>query len=901
YVNEQACRSLGYSREEVLRLKLWDIDPVYPKERWETTWEQWQEDRQGGGEHLETLHRRKDGSVFPVEVSSNHLWFGDQELHVAVCRDITERKQVEEELKKNIIERKRTEEILLENQAVLYATLESMQDGLLVTTDDGRISHYNSRFCQMWAIPENLMQIGDDHVLIHHVLPQLAGPEQFTARITEVYQTSAMSEDILHLRDGRLFERVSYPLVRDGQEKGRVWTFRDVTERKRAEEALRLNNFALESMSDAVHWIAPDHWIVDVNEAACLMLGYTREELIGMSVADLDPMFSLDELYGFWDRVKQEQAIHFETLHKTKDGRTLPVEIMANYIAFEGKELTCCFVRDITQRKQVEDALREREARLRFITDNMLDMVSQIGPDRNIQYVSPSITRHLGYTPQELVGTYVYQYTHPEDFDQLRNTVLPAIEQRLPSVLVEYRYRHADGHYLWLESAVKLLYSDSGEFTGAIFGTRDITDRKRAEQARQELEHIINQSPAVVFLWRAAAGWPVEYVSDNIREFGYTPDDLLSGRVPYATIVHPDDLERVAAEVSEYSQNGVEEFTQEYRLLTRSGESRWIEDRTWVRRDSSGVITHYQGIAIDITARKQAEQALQESEEKNRLLIEYASDAIFITDSAGRFVTVNQQACQSLGYSSHELLGKSVWDIEAAYETPENVFSGLRGLTAGQPPIQFETVHRRKDQSTFPVELRLASLQLKSETLIFATARDISQRKQVEDALRQSEERLRQAVRAGDVGIFDHDHIDDSIYWSPEHRRIYGFDSEERVTLEKYLAHIHPDDHERIAAAVRRAHDPAGDGSFNVEHRNIDRSGVIHWLSVRSNTFFEGEGNARRPVRTIGAVADITERKHIETELRQSEVRYRALIESQVDLISRYRPDTILTFVNDAY
>jgi PAS domain S-box-containing protein len=104
YVNDQACRSLGYTREELMSLRLWDIDPIYPRERWDANWESYQPGRRGGSEIVETLHRRKDGSVFPVEVLSNHLWFGDRELHVAVVRDITERKRAEAERERLITE-----------------------------------------------------------------------------------------------------------------------------------------------------------------------------------------------------------------------------------------------------------------------------------------------------------------------------------------------------------------------------------------------------------------------------------------------------------------------------------------------------------------------------------------------------------------------------------------------------------------------------------------------------------------------------------------------------------------------------------------------------------------------------------------------------------------------------
>jgi two-component system, cell cycle sensor histidine kinase and response regulator CckA len=100
YVNDKACWSLGYTRDELLHLKLWDIDPVYPKDLWASNWENYQINRQGGGELLETLHRHKDGTTFPVEVISKHLWFGDEELHIAVVRDITERQRAAKEKEK---------------------------------------------------------------------------------------------------------------------------------------------------------------------------------------------------------------------------------------------------------------------------------------------------------------------------------------------------------------------------------------------------------------------------------------------------------------------------------------------------------------------------------------------------------------------------------------------------------------------------------------------------------------------------------------------------------------------------------------------------------------------------------------------------------------------------------
>ena len=152
---------------------------------------------------------------------------------------------------------------------------------------------------------------------------------------------------------------------------------------------------------------------------------------------------------------------------------------------------------------------------------------------------------------------------------------------------------------------------------------------------------------------------------------------------------------------------------------------------------------------------------------------------------------------------------------------------------------------------------------------MYGAVADITERKRVEAALRESEERLRQAVRVSHIGIFDHDHVTGAIYWSPEQRAMYGWGPEEPVTLQGYLKSIYPGDWERIAAGVTRAHDPAGDGLFDVEHRVVLPDGSIRWTSIRSQTFFDGEGASRRPVRTIGATRDITEQRQAEEEQKK--------------------------------
>jgi PAS domain S-box-containing protein len=139
-------------------------------------------------------------------------------------------------------------------------------------------------------------------------------------------------------------------------------------------------------------------------------------------------------------------------------------------------------------------------------------------------------------------------------------------------------------------------------------------------------------------------------------------------------------------------------------------------------------------------------------------------------------------------------------------------------------------------------------------------------RQRTEEAFRETEELLRQGMRVAHLGMFDHDQITDAIYWSPEIASICLWDADERPTLAEYATRIHPDDRNRIVAEIGRAHDPAGSGCYDVEHRIIAGDGTTRWIRVRSQTFFDGTGSSRRAVRTVGALMDVTEKKREEQE-----------------------------------
>ena len=383
--------------------------------------------------------------------------------------------------------------------------------------------------------------------------------------------------------------------------------------------------------------------------------------------------------------------------------------------------------------------------------------------------------------------------------------------------------------------------------------TKNVTEKSGSNRGEQIYRTLFDT---------ANDGFIILDLKGNIREInrtaherlGYTREELLGKPI---SRLHPPEI---TADVPRRIQE-----------VLRHGHA--VLESTNVRKDGSLVPTEVSaslveldgepcifGVVRDISERKKADEDLT----MIQIAVDRSSDAVFWIDMNGCVLKVNDQACRSLGYSHDELVGMHVWDFDPNFvgvDWPARMES-LRGKQSWR----HETTHRRKDGTIFPIEVIANFVQYNDKQYTIAFTRDLSGRKRAEDALRESEERLRQAIRVSQTGIFDHNHLTDTIFWSREQRAIYGIGEDEPITMEGILAFVHPEDREKISKAVQQAHDPAGHGLFDVQHRITRRDGQVRWIMTRSQTFFEGEGKACRPVRTVGAVMDVTERMHAEEQ-----------------------------------
>jgi len=399
--------------------------------------------------------------------------------------------------------------------------------------------------------------------------------------------------------------------------------------------------------------------------------------------------------------------------------------------------------------KLVEAALKESKYQSQQYLDLPGILFIALDKEGNITLVNENGLEILGYRREELLGKNWFKTCLPHKFqrdvfDVHHQLMTGKIE---PTDYYENAILRKDGSERIIAWNNTVLRNPNGEIIGTLSSGEDITERLNTEKYLKEAYDIINKSQAVTFLWKNAEGWPVEFVSENvIRLLGYSATDLISGRVSYSEIIHPDDLERVAGEVTKFSAGKKrEKFSHEpYRIVTKDGKIKWLNDQTFIRRDKKGEITHYQGIILDITERKLSEKALQESEERYRSLFQNNHSIMLLIDSENAdIVDANPAAISYYGWSHEELTGKKITDINIF--TKKKVFQEMERAKKEQRH-HFYFRHRLSSGEIRNVEVYSSPITVYGRRLLYSIIHDITERKHAEKALLRERNELKKAL-----------------------------------------------------------------------------------------------------------------------------------------------------------
>jgi PAS domain S-box-containing protein len=572
----------------------------------------------------------------------------------------------------------------------------------------------------------------------------------------------------------------------------RLGIIQDITERKQAEEQLWLTQVTMDHLSEAIFWVDPTARFLYVNDAACRLLGYSKEELLSLSVPDINPNFPVEAWPAHWASLKQRESFTFESTQRTKEGAILQTEVTMNYLQVDGKEYNCAIMRDITERKRAEEALRESEVRYRLLTEATFDGIAIHDQGIMIE-VNSGLEKMFGYGPGELIGKHVLDLVADESREMAMANMRQGVSGPYESV-----GRRKDGSTFYGEVVVK-----SHRYWGRevrLVAGRDITERKRVEEESQEraeetlrlqialldlarlddtdlafdeivphVTKIVAETLGVerVSVWLLSTD-QTELVCENLyersRAVHSAGNRLTMSHYPCYSAALMDGL--IVAANDARSDPRTSEFADGYLLplgitsmmdvsIRRQGQLIGVVccEHVGLRREWSQEVQGF-AIAVGQTVVRMKESAERERAEgrlrRTQYAVDQATDYIFVIGHDGYFLDVNESACRRLGYTKQELLTKSVMDIDPDF--PPAVWTTFWDEFKQSKLLRFETRHRSKSGEIYPVEVVANYILHEGRELDYAFVRDITERKKSEAALQVFQDQIRQMQKMEAIG-----------------------------------------------------------------------------------------------------------------------------------------------------
>ncbi|MFH2012496.1 MAG: PAS domain S-box protein [Pseudomonadota bacterium] len=553
-------------------------------------------------------------------------------------------------------------------------------------------------------------------------------------------------------------------------------------------------------------------------------------------------------------------------------------------------------MKKISKKKRTEQALQESDDRYRFLVENALEAIIVI-QDGAIKFANLRCVEIFGYSMEEIILRPFIEFIHPDDRQIVMERYLQRMEGKkdLPD---RYSLRGIDksGSVRWVEISATIILWEGRDASLSI--VNDITERKRTEEAlrksEKQLREVASKLPGVVFQFYARTNGEmgVSYISDQAEEiFGLNPgseklfEDCIELVIPEYRDGFMKSIEEAVSGLTDWASEGI--------MRKPSGEIKWFSAKSSPTKYENEVI--FNGVLLDITEHKRAEQALQESEEKYRLLVESALEAIFIVqDEVLKFS--NCRATEIFGYSQEEIILRPF----AEFIHPDDlqpVMERYLQLLEGKEDLPYRHCFRVIDKSGsvrwVETSANLVAWEGRGGALL-CIVYDITERKRTEQALRESEEKYQLLVENAMDAIYI---AQDGIIKFANRRAIdlYGYSMEEIINR-PFADFIYPDDLQMVTELYVQQLEGNKDSPERYSFRAIDKSGSVRWSETSTNlVVWEGRKAS------LNIIHDITERKQIEDALQSSEERFRTLAENAPDIIYTTDRNGVFNYTNPAF
>ncbi len=689
----------------------------------------------------------------------------------------------------------------------------------------------------------------------------------------------------------------------------------DITERKQTEIALKQSEEKYHELFEAnkdgitIFNAYPDGRLsnfLEMNESAGAMLGYTKTELSTMNPSEIEIDVTEEKMGRRLNDLQTKGFSNFETILKHKNGSTVLVEITVLLINYNKFPALMNIVKDITEHKQSEIALKESEMRFKVLFDDAPDAMLLTDPETGkIIDANNKACSLFKKEKHEIIGLFQYELHPSQNEEQSKNTFIEHFENTGEihnNEPVENKICCSDGTEIPVEIVGQAIHLNGKSLMLGTF--RDITKRKLAEEETKKTEQhyqaLIEKAPDGIALIDAEGNF--KYISPSAKKmFGYMLTDEVKGNP--AEYTHPDDLQLVLSELGKIFADPLYIPTIEYRYINKQGQWHWVEttfSNLLANPSVKSIVLNFR----DITERKQNEEKLIKSEERYAIVIDASEQGIWDWNVETNEVFYSEQWKKQIGYKDDELKNDFETWIEHLHPEEAEYCQNAVNLYLNNPIEHFilEFKFRHKDGTYRWIHNKAASLKNNEGKVIrmFGSHTDITERKQTEIALKQNEEKFRNFFENTIVGM-SITSIDGNLTVNNAFCKIVGYSETELNNLNwKEITHL--DDIElnnKIISSILKGEKQ----SEHWEKRYIHKDGHIVWVDI--NTAIQRDDKAN-PLYFITAVIDITKRKNAEEELikakekaEESEEKYRLLFENANEAIYIVQNEK-LVFANPA-
>jgi PAS domain S-box-containing protein len=553
----------------------------------------------------------KDGRIKHCETYASLIQYNGRPADLVILRNITERKEAEEALRASELKYR----LLAENVADNIWVVDT--DTLEITfcsPSVERILGYTDKETMTQTLGDTLTSESME-VVMSVLKDELShegkeGIDPSRSRTLELEQ--------IHKNGSKVWTETTATFLRDENGKATeiLGVTRDIRERKKAEERIRLFRNLVNQSNDAIFVVDPQtSRFLDVNDKACSNLEYEKEDLLKLGVVDIETIMPANFT---WEEhvknVRKNGGMILEGVHKRKDGTTFPAELNTKIIEEEKREYMVAVARDISARKQGEEALRLSQEKSRDLVETVNDIIWEADVNGVYTYLSSRIQAIFGYEPEELIGRPLTDLMSSNEADRVSDIFKGLVPEPKPFMALETTVIRKDGEPVTLETSGKPFFSVDGKLLGFRGVDRDITKRKQAEKALRESEERLS----LVLQATNDGIWDWEIINDKIHTsdrfkelIGYTGNDSMMVIGTWTSRIHPDHQGRIMHELQE-SLDGKAPYNIDYLVRDKTGGYRWRNARGMVLFDENSKPYRMVGSLRDIHDHVEKEEHIRE-------------------------------------------------------------------------------------------------------------------------------------------------------------------------------------------------------------------------------------------------------------------------------------------------